>query len=98
MTATPEEILREFNKVNAPDPVAHPSHYNQGRIEVIEFIEDQHLDFHLGNTLKYICRAGKKDPSKEIQDLEKGAWYLRRKLELLKAAAESRPSRRPNDM
>lgn len=75
------------------DSVNHPSHYNQGRIEVIEFIEDQRLGYHLGNAVKYICRAGKKDPSKEVEDLKKAVWYLQRKLELF----ENHP-RRPNDM
>ena len=53
------------------DPVNHPSHYTDGKIEVIDFIEDKKLGFHLGNSVKYIARAGKKDPSKEIEDLEK---------------------------
>ncbi len=75
------------------DNVAHPSHYNTGKIEVIEFIEDQKLGFHLGNVVKYVARAGKKDPLKYKEDLEKAAWYLKRALELTK----SEPAR-PNDM
>lgn len=75
------------------DQVNHPSHYNQGKIEVIEFIEDQKLGYHKGNAVKYICRAGKKDKSKEKEDLEKAIWYLKRELELLKGNP-----RRPNDM
>lgn len=62
------------------DPVNHPSHYTDGKIEVIDFIEDKNLDFNLGNAVKYIARAGKKDPSKEIQDLEKARWYLNRRI------------------
>ena len=42
--------------------VENPSHYNSGKIEVIDFIEDQNLNFNLGNAVKYISRAGKKDP------------------------------------
>lgn len=57
-----------------PDPVAHPSHYNTGKIEVIEFIEDQALGFHLGNAVKYICRAGRKDSDKMVEDMEKAIW------------------------
>ena len=60
------------------DPVNHPSHYTSGKIEVIDFIEDQKLPYHLGNVLKYICRAGKKDPEKTIEDLKKAQWYLDR--------------------
>lgn len=66
------------------DPVNKPSHYTQGKIEVIDFIEDQNLCFHLANTVKYISRAGKKDPNKEIEDLEKAKWYLQRKIDNLK--------------
>lgn len=53
------------------DKVNHPSHYTSGKIEVIDFIEDQKFDYHRGNAIKYICRSGKKDKSKEIEDLEK---------------------------
>lgn len=60
------------------DSIDHPSHYNTGHIEVIEAIEDWRLGFHLGNAIKYIARAGKKDPLKLIEDLEKAQWYLAR--------------------
>jgi len=60
------------------DPVNHPSHYTSGKIEVIDFIEDQKLDFHLANAVKYICRAGKKNPEKTQEDLEKAVWYINR--------------------
>ncbi len=61
--------------------VNHPSHYTSGKYEVIDIIEDQlGLDglrgFCLGNSIKYICRSGKKDVSKTIEDLEKADWYL----------------------
>jgi hypothetical protein len=78
--------------------VSHPAHYNKGKFEVIEVIEDQGLGFHLGNVFKYIARAGKKDPDRTIEDLEKAAWYLNRKIELLKAAIDGRDPVRPNDM
>jgi len=60
------------------DPVNHPPHYSDGNIEVIDFIEDKQLGFHLGNAIKYICRAGKKDPAKTVEDLNKAVWYIRR--------------------
>lgn len=66
------------------DVVNHPKHYTDGKIEVIDFIEDKKLGFHLGNTVKYVARAGKKDPNKTIEDLEKAKWYLSRQIELLK--------------
>lgn len=73
--------------------VTHPAHYNTGKIEVIEFIEDQALNYHLGNAVKYICRAGVKDSDKFAEDLEKAVWYIQRRIEL-----ESEKPRRPNDM
>lgn len=42
------------------DIINHPSHYTDGKIEVIDFIEDKKLNFHRGNAIKYISRAGKK--------------------------------------
>ena len=65
------------------DNVNHPDHYNHGKIEVVDFIEDQHLGFHLGNAVKYISRAGRKDPDNIIEDLRKAAWYLNRQIERL---------------
>ena len=65
--------------------VDHPSYYNDGKIEVIDYIEDKSLDFHLGNAVKYISRAGKKNKDKTIEDLEKAVWYINRKIELLKS-------------
>jgi hypothetical protein len=78
--------------------VSHPAHYNQGKIEVIEFIEDKSLGFHRGNAVKYIARAGVKDPAKEIEDLEKAVWYLNREIENVRAKKEGRDPKRPNDM
>lgn len=66
------------------DSVNHPAHYNQGKIEVIDFIEDKHLNFHRGNAVKYIARAGFKD--NEIEDLKKAVWYLEREIGRLEAA------------
>ena len=62
------------------DVVNHPAHYTDGKIEVIEFIEDKGMNFHRGNAVKYISRAGKKDPAKEIEDLKKAVWYLNREI------------------
>ena len=76
--------------IEEDDPVNHPSHYTDGKIEVIEFIEDKKLGFHLGNAVKYICRAGKKDPNKEIEDLEKAKWYVERRISCLGGKSEVR--------
>lgn len=68
--------------------VNHPSHYGgeQNTYEAIKVIEAWQLDFFLGNVVKYISRAGKKES--EIQDLEKAAWYLNRKIEQMKKVSE----------
>jgi Protein of unknwon function (DUF3310). len=58
------------------DTVNHPSHYTSGKFEVIDIIHDQKLGYNLGNALKYICRAGKKNEDKYIEDLQKAIWYL----------------------
>lgn len=68
------------------DIVNHPSHYTDGKIEVIEFIEDKKLGFCLGNAVKYIARAGKKDPTKEVEDLKKAEWYIKRRIKELEEA------------
>lgn len=69
------------------DPVNHPAHYTSGGIEVIEAIEAWELGFNLGNAVKYIARAGKKDPARTVEDLQKARWYLNREIQRL--AAES---------
>ena len=56
-----------------------PTYYKRGSIDVWDFIRDQGLNFHLGNAIKYICRAGYKTQSK-IQDLEKAIHYLENEL------------------
>ena len=65
------------------DNVNSPSHYTDGKIEVIDFIEDKKLGFCLGNAIKYISRAGKKDKDKESEDIRKAIWYLNRYLKEL---------------
>ena len=60
--------------------INHPAHYNKGKFEAIEVIEDWQLGFNLGNTVKYISRAGHKDKSKTVEDLKKALWYLEREI------------------
>ena len=61
------------------DPVNHPTHYTDhpSGVECIQITE--HMNFNLGNAVKYIWRAGLK--GEELQDLEKAVWYLNRELE-----------------
>ena len=57
-----------------------PSHYTRGSIEVWDFIRDQQLNYHLGNAIKYICRAGFKSPNTKVEDLKKAIHYLENEL------------------
>lgn len=64
------------------DSVNHPSHYTSYKgLEIIELTEQ--MNFCKGNAIKYIARAGLKDPSKEIEDLEKAQWYIAREIQRL---------------
>ncbi len=65
--------------------VNNPAHYGGATnpYEAIKVIEAWGLDFTLGNTVKYISRAGKKHPEKTIEDLEKAKWYLQRRIDQL---------------
>ncbi len=63
------------------EKVNHPSHYNKGKFEVIDVVEDWNMNFSRGNAIKYIARAGAKDD--EIQDLKKALWYINREIERL---------------
>lgn len=60
------------------DPVNRPAHYTSSGIETIDAIEAWDLDYRLGNVVKYVSRAGKKDPAKTVEDLRKARWYLDR--------------------
>ena len=61
------------------DAVNHPSYY-QGKIEVIDFIEDKNLGFNLGNCMKYISRCHVKHKDNPVEDLKKARWYLDREI------------------
>lgn len=68
------------NEACAPDTTSDlinsPPHYTSGGIETIDFILAKELNYCLGNALKYITRAGKKDPRRYVEDLRKAVWYL----------------------
>lgn len=79
---TPKDLEDFVNKSTKVIEVDHPSHYGgeTNTYEAIKVIEAWRLGFNLGNTIKYICRAGKKDQSKLLQDLKKAKWYLDREI------------------
>jgi len=68
------------------DLINHPPHYKAGGIETIDFIEAKDLNYRLGNVVKYVSRAGKKDGSDPVQDLEKAMFYLKREIDARKSA------------
>jgi len=63
------------------DNVNKPKHYTYSKVETIDAIEAWGLGYHLGNAVKYISRAGKKDPEKLIEDLQKAVFYINRFIE-----------------
>jgi hypothetical protein len=75
-----------------PEQVNHPPHYGGGDnpYECCLVVEAWGLGWHLGDCLKYLCRAGKKDGADALTDLRKAAWYLNRKIELLEKERGSR--------
>lgn len=69
--------------------IEHPAHYNSEGIEAIDLIEAFHLDFCLGNVIKYVARSGRKASAsmsieqKSLEDLKKARWYLEREISYL---------------
>jgi hypothetical protein len=61
----------------------NPQHYKSGGLEVIDIIEAFGLDFHRGNAVKYLLRAGKKTGEAEKTELEKARWYIERAIKAL---------------
>jgi ElaB/YqjD/DUF883 family membrane-anchored ribosome-binding protein len=84
-----EKFSKTFQDLAEKRRVDHPNHYGGDKpFEVIKVLEAWNLDFHLGNVVKYVYRAGIKDVETEIEDLEKAKWYLQRKIDLLKKSKE----------
>lgn len=80
---------RHIIKPIKADNVNHPSYYGGANnpYEAIKVIDEWNLGFDLGNTVKYISRAGKKDGNSEIQDLEKAKFYLEHRIKKLRGSA-----------
>lgn len=81
-----QALRKQFRKDSSrAEKVNHPAHYGtkEDPYEAIKVIEAWDLDFHLGNVIKYIARAGKK--GNELEDLEKAVWYLNRRIKRLKS-------------
>ena len=68
------------------DNVNHPNHYCEGRkYEPWDVIVDWQLDYLTGSAVKYLSRAGRKDPSKETEDLRKAVAYIEKRIEVLES-------------
>ena len=61
-----------------------PSHYKAGEFDVIAFCQLHNINFDLGNVIKYVTRAGKKENNSELQYLNKAMEYLKRRIEFIK--------------
>lgn len=72
--------------------VDHPKHYNSGKFEVIDVIDDWKLDFCEGNVIKYMARS--KHKGARLQDLEKALWYLAHLVENERKSAETKDTQR----
>ena len=76
-----EPITKTVEPKETDDPVNHPSHYTDGKYECIDYIEacGYATDGYIFNAVKYISRAGKKNPEKYREDIQKAIWYLNRR-------------------
>lgn len=70
-------------RIIAADSKINPPHYQQNGFETIDVIEAWDLNFRLANVVKYISRAGKKDDTTYLEDLQKAMWYLDREIKRL---------------
>jgi hypothetical protein len=70
------------------EAVNHPQHYNTGKYEVIDVIEDWKLGFHLGNVVKYVARAEYKNDA--LEDLKKARWYLDKYIKFIEATSNDK--------
>jgi hypothetical protein len=80
-----KELLEHLSNVDKKEMVNNPEHYGgvSNPYEAIKVIDAWDLGFCLGNTVKYISRAGKKQKEKELEDLKKALWYLQHHIETL---------------
>lgn len=83
---TPAARSTEGTGTASAESVVHPAHYGgDGVYEVLKVVWAWGLNFCTGNAVKYIARAGRKDPDKRIEDLRKAKFYLEREINRLEA-------------
>lgn len=75
-------VKRQYENLGDEDVIKRPSHYQgKGGLQAVDVIESFGLNYNLGNSEKYILRAGKKTGNSKIQDLKKAVFYLNREIE-----------------
>ena len=84
------EHIEECFYIQLMEKVNHPKHYNKGKIEVIEAIEDWDLNFSEGNVIKYVARHRFK--GEPLEDLKKARWYLERLISNLESKSQEHTS------
>ena len=83
-------IPPEDQSAGLTDAVCSPKHYRANGMEVIDVIEAfVPQNPHLANVVKYVLRAGRKDPDKYEEDLKKAAWYLDRAIQVAKRSTHN---------
>lgn len=83
---------REQHEQSSDAVAKSPTYYTRGKTEVWDFIRDQQLNYHLGNAVKYICRAGHKPDNTATKDLAKAIHYLENELQFHIQQASTRVS------
>ncbi|MEK0325344.1 MAG: DUF3310 domain-containing protein [Nitrosopumilus sp.] len=78
-----DEEFFTHKRVQKYEHIDHPPHYTKGGIETLDFIEAKDLNYHRGNVVKYLVRAGHKPSTPEIEDLRKARFYLNREIEMM---------------
>lgn len=78
-----EEFFTGTQTAKRYESIDHPPHYTKGGIETLDFIEAKELNYHRGNVVKYLVRAGHKPSTPELQDLRKARFYLTREIEMM---------------
>ena len=79
---TDKELLKTIK--NQSLGITNTHHYYQATIQPIDLINAQDLNFNLGNVVKYVCRAGKKEGENTLSDLEKAKDYINFEIERVK--------------
>lgn len=79
-----KKIVKEDFNTKIKSDTIKPSHYKAGSFDVIAFCQYHNLSFDVGNVIKYVTRAGKKEGNSELQDLTKAMEFLQRRIKFVK--------------